>query len=658
MISTEQLKENFEKVYIYTDEAKNPSYCRCRTKGEKSFRQYACVSSENGIDYWQKGLHNTNRLLYGEFDLLKAKALLKPVIITEGEKDTDNLKAFLKAAGMENDYFVVTSGGTNEWRSEFAIKFKGVPAVYLLPDNDNQGKKLMNTIAEDICKYTTALIITLPGLEEKEDISNWIELGGNIEELLQLFEDARPYEKKTKTSLLDYILKPGDLNFPEEWLIKDVIAPETTTVIYSKAGGGKSYFTLLTGGYLLETGKIDTVIYMDNDNSKRALKSRNIEDIQKKFNGKFLYVPSFKVDKNLFNILEGELQEKKFGKCLIIVDSIRNFLNGKDPNSDRDAISFMDTINRWRDLGNTVILLHHTRKDGVVKNNTSFLDYADTCFGLTTTKETEKKRLFFDFENKKDRIGTLEEFSGFLNYDNNSIEIAQNLVNPADYEITNIIIELLEEGEKKQKDLLDGLKDAGYTSSDNNHKFLIKYEGILWRYERGEKNAKIYNLLPDKLPKRIFRYHLNLNNNNNIENKVSGKQENSIKSTVSERKTNGKQENSIKSMVSEVFKKEEVLKVESQKQENGVNTEFSCFPEYKNRETLANIEFSCFPGYKTETGKQKNSNGKISCSTCNHFLDKSNETGKAICSLLVENKYFPEEQHECQSYFEFERKKE
>ncbi|MBU0579695.1 MAG: AAA family ATPase, partial [Candidatus Margulisbacteria bacterium] len=500
MLSTEQLEKQYEKVYIYTDESKNSLYCKVREKGKKKFLQFTCVNSENGIDYWQHGLNNVTRLLYGEVDLVKAKALLKPVIVTEGEKDTDNLKAFLSEAGREEEYFVVTHGGTSEWKEEFAEKFKGVPATYLLPDNDDVGRKLINKIAEDICKYTTALIIDLPGLEEKEDVSNWMELGGSIEELEKLFNDAKPYKKKNKTCFMDYVLKPGDLDIPEEWLINGVIAPETTTVIYSKAGGGKSYFTLLTGGYLIEQGKIDTVIYMDNDNSRQALSKRKIEEIQEKFNGKFLYIPKFKIDKETFNFLEKELENKTFGKCFIVIDSIRNFLNGKDPNSDRDAISFMDTINKWRDLGNTVILLHHTRKDGEIKNNTSFIDYADTCYGLFTTKETEKKRLFFEFKNKKDRIGTLEEFSGFLNYDINSIEMAENLVNPEDYEFTNIVIEFLEEGEKKQKEIKEYLKESGYTTTDYNQRMIIKYTGVLWKYERGEKNAQIYTLLPDKLP--------------------------------------------------------------------------------------------------------------------------------------------------------------
>ncbi|RJR08361.1 hypothetical protein C4588_05825 [Candidatus Parcubacteria bacterium] len=581
MLSTDQLKKENSKVYVYTDESGNPLYCKVRKDGEKTFLQYTAVSP----DYWQTGV-NCKQTLYNLPGVVEAKKKGRYIFFCEGEKDVETLRKL--------GFYATTSGSTSSWKPEFAEYFEGVVAVYILPDNDGPGKTFAGKVAEDIAKTKTPVkIINLPGLEEKQDITDWLDCGGTIEELKKLVKDTKWYEKKEKTSLLDYVLKPGDLNMPEKWLIDGILAPETITTIYSKSGGGKSYFTLLTACYLLESDKIDSIIYLDNDNSKRALKNRQIEEIQEKFKNNFFYVPSFKIDKELFEILDKELADKKFGKSLIIVDSIRNFLNGKNPNDDRDSIAFMDTMKLWRSYGNTVILLHHTRKDGIVKNNTSFIDYADAAFGLFTTKEKDKNRLFFEFMNTKDRIGTLEEFSGFLNYDINSLEIAENLVNPDDYEFTNIVIDFLLEGVKTQGEIKKHLRESGYNTTDYNQRMLIKYTGTLWAYERGEKNSKNYSLLPDKLPTRIFKYHLNL------KNEISGYQDNSRESTISERITEGYQDNSRESTVS-IVESEKIV----------MDTVLSCYPEFKSEENGINTEISSYPQFTVENAYDLNSTDK------------------------------------------------
>lgn len=140
----------------------------------------------NGNGGWLYNLEGVRRVPYNLPEVLACEG--KPVWIVEGEKDCDRLASLGLVA-------TTSPGGAGKWRSEFASYFEGKEAV-LLPDNDDQGRKHMRQVAESLrpvaVKVTT---LCLPGLSHKGDVSDWLDQGHTLQELVELLVqagDSRP----------------------------------------------------------------------------------------------------------------------------------------------------------------------------------------------------------------------------------------------------------------------------------------------------------------------------------------------------------------------------------------------------------------------------------------------------------------------------------
>ena len=64
--------------------------------------------------------------------------------------------------------------------------------VVILPDNDKAGREHA-VMVERFCKsYAKSVcILQLPGLGDKEDVSNWIGRGGTTAQLIELYEQTK-----------------------------------------------------------------------------------------------------------------------------------------------------------------------------------------------------------------------------------------------------------------------------------------------------------------------------------------------------------------------------------------------------------------------------------------------------------------------------------
>jgi 5S rRNA maturation endonuclease (ribonuclease M5) len=134
----------------------------------------------DGKGGWINNLKGINTVPYRLPELIKEK---DTVFIVEGEKDADNLRRW----GLT----VTTSPmGANKWKSQYNKYFKAKKIV-LLPDHDGEGLNHMRVIAKELSGETSSIkLLKLPGLKEKEDVTDWIKKGGTKEELLKLIEDT------------------------------------------------------------------------------------------------------------------------------------------------------------------------------------------------------------------------------------------------------------------------------------------------------------------------------------------------------------------------------------------------------------------------------------------------------------------------------------
>lgn len=175
-----------------------------------------------------------------------------------------------------------------------------------------------------------------------------------------------------------------------EWLIQNFLSKRSLNMIYAGAGSGKSMFALYLCDYLLKNcdDQIDEIIYFDADNGNDILLSRNVSQIVERSGGKLNYVMSNTLERfKIFSRLNKRSKLNDFQNKIIIIDSIRNFMNF-NLSKDIQVTKFLSDLQGIRDKGATIIFLHHQPKQGYDRNNdaykgaTAFIDSVDEAYYL------------------------------------------------------------------------------------------------------------------------------------------------------------------------------------------------------------------------------------------------------------------------------------
>ncbi len=170
------------KEYSYRDEAGKELYQVVRME-PKTFRQRRRVGPD-----WSWSLGNTRRVLYRLPELLASTGR---IYLCEGEKDAD-------AVGALGFTATTNSEGAERWRAEFSALLAGREVV-VLEDNDDAGRKRTALVASSLSGHGCAVrVLALPGLEKKEDISDWLARGGSAPDLDALADAAPEWAEKAR----------------------------------------------------------------------------------------------------------------------------------------------------------------------------------------------------------------------------------------------------------------------------------------------------------------------------------------------------------------------------------------------------------------------------------------------------------------------------
>ena len=116
---------------------------------------------------WHEGKPPGPKIPYRLPELIAAQ-LHTPIFITEGEKCADILV---------NLGYVATSAseGAGKWTPELNVWFKD-RIVYILPDNDERGRRHAAQVAENLHDVAREVrIVELPGLGDDEEVEEWLE---------------------------------------------------------------------------------------------------------------------------------------------------------------------------------------------------------------------------------------------------------------------------------------------------------------------------------------------------------------------------------------------------------------------------------------------------------------------------------------------------
>ena len=212
-------KKELLATYPYRDTAGNLLFEVCRFRnpdGSKTFSQrrpipgggsvlglrageYQCFN--NTGDWYPVGRKGPNPMaaikkfsaaqlvLYRLPELLAADPVA-PVYVPEGEKDVDRLRGLGVTA-------TCNPMGAGKWREEYNSHLQG-RAVVILPDKDDAGRAHAQKVARSLHGIATSVkIVQIPGLPEKGDVSDWLDAGGTVEQLVALSEAAPEWDPAT-----------------------------------------------------------------------------------------------------------------------------------------------------------------------------------------------------------------------------------------------------------------------------------------------------------------------------------------------------------------------------------------------------------------------------------------------------------------------------
>ena len=234
-------------------------------------------------------------------------------------------------------------------------------------------------------------------------------------------DDGKGAELKLFQKMQKMGLNKSMINEKIEWLVDGSIPRCSLGMIYGEAGTGKSFAAFYLARHLKLQRKVKRVIYIDCDNPITVIAQRGIYELIENRSTTFKYIVANHKKFEYRSVLEflKELANSNFEKnkllknSLIIIDSIRDILEGRDMNSDADIIGVMDVLKKIRDDKQaTLIFLHHKNKSGEFKGSGSFRDSVDWSFeikNLNDNVQNEKATpnnptLYIDFMLDKKRI--------------------------------------------------------------------------------------------------------------------------------------------------------------------------------------------------------------------------------------------------------------
>jgi 5S rRNA maturation endonuclease (ribonuclease M5) len=185
-----------ERAYDYTDETGTLLYQAVRMV-PKAFRQRRPArpddSPKERQEGWAWNLNGTRRVLYRLSDVIRAVADSTRVWIVEGEKDA----TCLVEAGL-----VATTNamGAEKWTvPEYSEALRGANVV-IIPDNDDSGRRHVRQVGESLKgKAASVRVLELPNLPPKGDVSDFLESGATVDELIALADTAPSFEEWEKT---------------------------------------------------------------------------------------------------------------------------------------------------------------------------------------------------------------------------------------------------------------------------------------------------------------------------------------------------------------------------------------------------------------------------------------------------------------------------
>ena len=331
----------------------------------KDFRQ----RHPDGAGGWIWDLKSVKRLLYRLPDLQTGDSS-RTVYVVEGEKDADRL------AGLG---LVATTCpmGAGKWRPEYTETLRG-RTVVILPDNDEAGLNHARQISVALRGVAASVrVLRLPGLQDKGDVSDWLDAGGTAEELASLIEGTQDDTHVAGPPSVVRLVSARELmkmDLPEpKWAVPELL-PEGLAILGGKPKMGKSWLALnlglavASGGVSLGLTKCEPgdVLYLALEDTDRRLQSRLLSILGEASAPASLTLTTAwpRLDESGVEELETWLRTHPEAR-LVIIDTLAKVRSPRGRNdtlyeSDYAAVAALKALaDRF---GVAILVLHHLRK--------------------------------------------------------------------------------------------------------------------------------------------------------------------------------------------------------------------------------------------------------------------------------------------------------
>ena len=314
-------------------------------------------------------MHGVKRVLY------RLPALLAnpdaDVVIHEGEKAVDAAIA----ANFPGCHTTTVGGADNAALTDLSALVGR--QVIICPDHDEAGERYgkdLGRLALEAGALSVRLL-RLPGLPEKGDVVEWLANGGTKDEfagLLKQADIASPPEKSAEsihntgipwTCSLDLLTREPP---PTAWLIHGVLPREAVVLFSGREGTMKSWLALdwarsVADGepWLDRQAEAGGVLYVDAEMPGHLFQQR----LQAIGGSKNLSV--WRWQDQSFPTMLDDSRLIEASRCfdLIIIDTLRRFMQDLKENTSDDMAKITDSLRQLTRCGATVIAIHHALKD-------------------------------------------------------------------------------------------------------------------------------------------------------------------------------------------------------------------------------------------------------------------------------------------------------
>jgi len=411
---------NIEAAYDYLGQEGQVVIRVCRFDN-KQFRQ--CKPDGDGDWIWNT--RGVELVPYNLPELIEADT----VFIVEGEKDADNL----------NDIGLTASCnpmGAGKWRESFNQYFEG-KHIIILPDNDDEGRKHAEKVANSLYNTVRSVkVVGLPGLPKKGDVSDWLDAGNTMDQLLELTETASswmpgtslsaPESGQTLTFKSITELLSMDFEHLESVIDRGILPEGCGLIIAGESEAGKSLITtewalhlsvgddILNGQFPVPKSRKVIIFQSENPDQQvqnRLFKMLNGLDIINPPDKIFFVDPDFQYDLLNENCVQQMIKAiEDSGAEVFIIDPLSSFhsVNENDNSLMRSVLDKITFISRK--TGTASIVLHHFgkpvegRADSYrVRGASSIKDWCDTL--ITLTGKSHENKILRNISFEKLRFG-------------------------------------------------------------------------------------------------------------------------------------------------------------------------------------------------------------------------------------------------------------